>query len=97
MLATSLLIFFFLGIWGYIGEYIKYFKTGDPNESDENYWKFSYDFKSSKKEEFKPDNINFLKRRRFRNRLVFLLYIDILIIFLLINILASQILEKITN
>ena len=97
MLATSILIFFFLGIWWYIAEYIKYFKTGDPNESDENYWKFSYDFKSSKKEEFKPDNVDFLKRRRFRNRLVFLLYIDVLIIFLLVNSLASQILEKIVN
>ncbi len=81
----------------YLVEYIKYFRTGDPNETDNNYWKFSYDFKSTKKDEFKPEKEEFLRRRRFRNRLVFLLYIDVLIIFLLSNILAAQLLEKIVN
>ena len=97
MFITLFLIIIFVALWWYISEYIKYYKTGDPNETDNNYWKFSYDFKPSKKEDFKPDNIDYLKRKRFRNRLVFLLYMDILIIFLLANSLASQILEKITN
>ena len=43
-----------------------------------------------KKEDFEPDKPNILRRRRFRNRLVFLLYIDVLIFFL-VNILAAQI------
>ena len=97
MIGTILLITIFLICWWYLAEYIKYFNTGDPNETDMNYWRFSYDFKPNKKEDFNPDKPKVLRRRRFRNRLVFLLYIDVLIIFFLANILAAQILEKIMN
>ena len=95
MIGKILLLIFFLIIWWYLVEYIKYFKTGDPEERDHNYWKFSYDFKPTKKEDFKPDSPDIIRRRRFRNRLVFLLYADLLIIFILLNSLASQILESI--
>tara|TARA_B100000579_G_scaffold8249_1_gene6254 strand:- start:681 stop:977 length:297 start_codon:yes stop_codon:yes gene_type:complete len=94
---TVLFIIIFSIAWWYLVEYIKYFNTGDPNETAENYWKFSYDFKSTKKEDYQPDPPDFLRRKRFRNSLVFLLYIDILVLFLLFNSLASQILEKIYN
>ena len=70
MIGNILLLIFFLIIWWYLVEYIKYFKTGDPEERDHNYWKFSYDFKPIKKEDFKPDSPDILRRRRFRNRLV---------------------------
>ena len=50
-----------------------------------------------KKTDFSPDDPEFLRKKRFRNRLVFLLYIDVLIIFLLANNLASHILEMIVN
>ena len=90
MIGTISLIIIFLVLWWYLVEYIKYFNTGDPNETDTNYWKFSYDFKPIKKEDFRPDKPNILRRRRFRNRLVFLLYIDVLIIFFLVNILDIQ-------
>ena len=95
MLGNLILLLIFLVIWWYLVEYIKYFKTGDPEERDNNYWKFSYDFKPTKKEDFKPDPPDILRRRRFRNRLVFLLYADLLVIFILLNSLASQILESI--
>ena len=49
MIGNILLLIFFLIIWWYLVEYIKYFKTGDPEEGDHNYWKFSYDFKPIKK------------------------------------------------
>ena len=97
MIGTLLLIIIFLALWWYLVEYIKYYNTGDSNETDMNYWKFSYDFKPIKKKDFTPDKPYILKRRRFRNRLVFLLYIDALVIFFLINILTAQILEKIIN
>ena len=97
MIGTISLIIIFLVFWWYLVEYIKYFNTGDPNETDKNYWKFSYDFKSNKKEDFSPDKPNVLRKRRFRNKLVFLLYIDVLTIFFLVNILAAQILEKIMS
>ena len=97
MIGTISLIIIFLVFWWYLVEYIKYFNTGDPKETDKNYWKFSYDFKSNKKEEFSPDKPNILRKRRFRNKLVFLLYIDVLAIFFLVNILAAQLLEKIIS
>ena len=68
MIGTILLIVFFLVGWWYLVEYIKYFNTGDPNETDVNYWKFSYDFKPNKKNDFTPDRPNILRRKRFRNR-----------------------------
>lgn len=97
MIGTISLIAIFIVLWWYLVEYIKYFKTGDLNETDTSYWKFSYDFKPNKKEDFNPDNPNVLRRRRFRNRLVFLLYLDVLAIFFLVNIFTAQILEKIVN
>ena len=42
MIGTLSLILIFLVFWWYLVEYIKYFKTGDPEERDHNYWKFSY-------------------------------------------------------
>ena len=97
MFGTISLIIIFLVFWWYLVEYIKYFNTGDPNETDINYWKFSYDFRSNKKKDFSPDKPNILRKRRFRNRLVFLLYIDVIAIFFLLNILTAQILEKIMS
>ena len=97
MFGTISLIIIFLVFWWYLVEYIKYFNTGDPNETDTSYWKFSYDFKPNKKEDFSPDKPNILRRRRFRNRLVFLLYLNVLVLFFLANILAAQILETIMN
>ena len=97
MIGNILLLIFFLIIWWYLVEYIKYFKTGDPEERDHNYWKFSYDFKPTKKKDYEPEDKDLLKKKRFRNRLVFLLYINVLVIFLLLNNLTSHVLERIVN
>ena len=97
MIGSLILIFIFMVIGWYLIEYIKYFKTGDPNENENSYWKFSYDFKPAKKYEYNPDNPDFLKRKRFRNRLIFLLYINAFIIFLLLNSFAAHLLEVIVN
>ena len=53
MTITLILILVFSIIWWFLVEYIKYFNTGDPEENNNNYWKFSYDFKPIKKEDFK--------------------------------------------
>ena len=95
MITTILLLVIFLIISKYLVDWIRYLKTGDPNESDDNYWMFSYDYKSTKKEDYKPDNKNIIKRKRYRNKLIFLWYLNIIIIFLLIN--TSHILEKIVT
>ena len=96
MITTILLLVIFLIISKYLVDWIRYLKTGDPNESDDNYWMFSYDYKSTKKEDYKPDNKN-IKRKRYRNKLIFLWYLNIIIIFLLINNFTSHILEKIVT
>ena len=64
--------------------YIKTIRTGDPNESELTYWMFSYDFKSDKKE-WIPEDKHLLKRKRNRNALIFILYINVFIIFLTFN------------
>jgi hypothetical protein len=97
MITTILLLVIFLIISKYLVDWIRYLKTGDPNESDDNYWMFSYDYKSTKKEDYKPDNKNIIKRKRYRNKLIFLWYLNIIIIFLLINNFTSHILEKIVT
>ena len=71
MFGTISLIIMFLVLWWYLVEYIKYFNTGDPNETDINYWKFSYDFKPSKKEDFSPDKPKILKVTSWQLILVF--------------------------
>ena len=68
MVGTIFLILIFSVFWWYLVEYIKYFNTGDPNETDFNNWKFSYDFRPDKKEDYSPDKPNILKKRRFRNK-----------------------------
>ena len=57
----------------------------------------NHDFKSEKKEDFKPDSLKILKKRRFVNSLVLLLYIDILLIFLFLNSWISQLLILLTG
>ena len=63
MITTVLLIIIFLIIWKYLTDLIKAIRTGDPNENASNYWKFSYDFKSLKRQDFTPDNSEFLKKK----------------------------------
>ena len=48
MITTLLFTTLFLIIWYYLRDLINYYKTGDPNENNQNYWMFSYDFKDEK-------------------------------------------------
>ena len=52
---------------------------------------------STKKEDFKPDSKKVLRKRRFRNSLIMLLYIDVLLIFLFLNSWISQLLIILTG
>ena len=94
-IPTSLLIIFFF-TFKFLSSYIKKIKTGDPNESDLTYWMFSYDFKSSNKE-WVPEDIKLRQRKRARNTLVFVLYLNIFCIFLLLNSFAAHLLEIIVS
>ena len=81
MLGVTLLLILLSIICKFLVSYIKAIRTGDPNESELTYWMFSYDFKTKKKEWIPEDN-NLLQRKRSRNALVFILYINVFLIFL---------------
>jgi|MDTB01.1.fsa_nt_gb hypothetical protein len=97
MLTTSLLLIIFLIINSYLSNYIKNIRTGDPNENSKNYWMLSYDFKSNRKNDFVPEEIGLRKRKRSKNNLIFILYINVFLIFIIFNSLLANILEIIIN
>ena len=92
-IVTSLLILFFLS-FKFLSNYIKTIRTGDPNESEVTYWMFSYDFKSINKD-WIPEDYKLRQRKRARNALVFILYLNAFCIFLLFNSFISHLLELI--
>jgi len=94
-IVSSLLILFFLS-FKFLSNYIKKIRTGDPNESDLTYWMFSYDFKSSNKD-WVPEDKKLRQRKRARNALVFVLYLNAFCIFLLLNSFAAHLLEAIVS
>ena len=71
MVTTLLFTTLFLIIRYYLRDLINYYKTGDPNENNQNYWMFSYDFKDD--EDFKKywdkDIQSLNQRKRMRNKL----------------------------
>ena len=95
LIVTCLLILFFL-TFKFLSNYIKKIRTGDPNESDLTYWMFSYDFKSTNKE-WVPENSRLLIRKRKRNALIFILYINVFLIFLVFNSFIAHLLDFIIN
>ena len=95
LIVTSLLIIFFIS-FKFLSNYIKKIRTGDPNESDLTYWMFSYDFKSPNKD-WVPEEKKLLDRKRARNALVFVLYLNAFCIFLLLNSFAAHLLDVIVN
>ena len=96
MLGTTFLLIFLSIICKFLISYIKAIRTGDQNESELTYWMFSYDFKSKNKE-WIPEDKNLLRRKRSRNALVFILYINVFFIFLTFNSFIAHLLDVIIN
>ncbi len=96
MFIISSLLLLFILIFKLLSAYIKKIRTGDPNESDSTYWMFSYDFKSTN-QEWIPEDSNLRQRKRARNALVFILYLNAFCIFLLLNSFIAHLLEVIVN
>ena len=96
MLGVTLLLILLLIISKFLVSYIKAIRTGDPNESELTYWMFSYDFKSKNKE-WIPEDQTFLRRKRSRNTLIFILYIIVFLIFLTFNSFVAHLLDIIIN
>ena len=96
MLIVTILIIIFIFSFKSLASYIKKIRTGDPNESDITYWMFSYDFKSPNKD-WAPENKDLLAKKRTRNFLVFILYLNTFVIFLLLNSFTAHLLNFIVN
>ena len=96
MLGVSFLLILLSIICKFLASYIKTIRTGDPNENNFTYWMFSYDFKTKQKE-WVPEDINLLKRKRNRNALIFILYINVFLIFLTLNSFIVHLLDVIIN
>jgi len=99
MLTTILFTILFIFIWKYLKDTINYFKTGDKKENNQNYWMFSYDFKDSEdySNYWQKDVQIINEKKRIRNKLIFLLYVNTFILFLLINNLVARIMILIFN
>jgi len=96
MLSVLFLLILFSIICKFLIYYIKSIRTGDPNESDLTYWMFSYDFKSKNKE-WLPEDKDLLKKKRHRNALIFILYINVFLIFLIFTSFVAHLLDAIIN
>ena len=96
MVGVTLLLIFLSIICKFLASYIKNIRTGDPNESELTYWMFSYDFKL-KNNEWVPEDKHLLKRKRSRNALIFILYLNVFLIFLTLNSFVAHLLDVIIN
>jgi len=96
MLGVTLLLILLSIICKFLVSYIKLIRTGDPNEGELTYWMFSYDFKTKNKE-WIPEDKNLIKRKRNRNAMIFILYINIFLIFLTFNSFVAHLLDVIVN
>tara|TARA_B110001452_G_scaffold204307_1_gene174286 strand:+ start:446 stop:760 length:315 start_codon:yes stop_codon:yes gene_type:complete len=96
MIGVSLLLIFLCIICKFLILHLKSIKTGDPNESELTYWMFSYDFKSPNKL-WVPENNLELKKKRNKNTLIFILYINVFLIFLTLNSFIAHLLDIIVN
>ena len=96
MIGVTLLLILLSIICKFLISYIKVIRTGDPNESELTYWMFSYDFKSTNKE-WLPEDKHLLKRKRDRNALIFILYINVFLIFLTFNSFIAHLLDFIVT
>ena len=96
MIGVTLLLILLSIICKFLISYIKVIRTGDPNEDELTYWMFSYDFKVKNKE-WIPEETNLLKRKRSRNALIFILYINVFLIFLTFNSFIAHLLDVIIN
>ena len=97
MTTIILLLIIFMIARSELSSYIKKFKAGYKGESDQTFWMMSYDFKPYKKEDYKPDSLELRKKRKYKNKLIIILYIVIIILFILMISFLSHILVLISN
>ena len=94
MITNILLLIFLTLTWSFLVSYIKNIKIS--NHNNQTSWMFSYDFKAEKKKDYQPEDLSLLKKKIYKNKLIFVLYLNVNLIFLVINSLVSQFLIILT-
>ena len=96
MLVITVLLVVFIFTFKSLASYIKKIRTGRRQRQMCIRDRFSYDFKSPNKD-WVPENKNLLAKKRARNFLVFILYLNAFGIFLLLNSFTAHLLNFIVN
>ena len=98
MIQTIFALIILLSIAEFIIKKLKSIKTDNKKENDVNFWMFTYDFKTEKKDSiFDRDSADVLKKRKTKNNLIVLLYITAVAIFIYLNHLLTQLIKFILN
>ena len=93
MIKTIFILFILYYLIDYIVSHLKLIKTDNKDENEKNFWMFTYDFKDKKRDSiFDVESKEVLDKRGKKNKLILLLYLSIILAFVFLNSLLSQIL-----
>ena len=98
MITTILALIILTSLAKYIVKNIKTIKIEDKEYNNDNFWMFTYDFKMKKKESiFDKESSEIINKKRTKNKLIVLLYINTAAIFIYVNHFFAKILMLILD
>ena len=98
MITTILALIILISLAKYIIKNIKTIKIEDKEYNNDNFWMFTYDFKMKKKESiFDKESSEIINKKRTKNKLIVLLYINTAAIFIYVNHFFAKILMLILD
>ena len=98
MITTILALIILTLLAKYIIKNIKTIKIEDKEYNNDNFWMFTYDFKMKKKESiFDKESSEIINKKRTKNKLIVLLYINTAAIFIYVNHFFAKILMLILD
>ncbi len=82
MIKTIFILFVLYYLIKYLVSCLKFMKTDNKDENQENFWMFTYDFKDKKKESiFDVESNQIIEKRSKKNRLILFLYLSVIAAF----------------
>ena len=98
MITTILALIILTLLAKYIIKNIKTIKIEDKEYNNDNFWMFTYDFKMKKKDSiFDKESSEIINKKRTKNKLIVLLYINTAAIFIYVNHFFAKILMLILD
>jgi len=98
MITTILALIILISLAKYIIKNIKTIKIEDKEYNNDNFWMFTYDFKMKKKDSiFDKESSEIINKKRTKNKLIVLLYINTAAIFIYVNHFFAKILMLILD